>query len=295
MKRLWLCAILALALCLCGCAAPSVTLETPARSAPSALEKCITPMAQAEQALATEVQKHLPHIDRTAEPIYDAHPELTPVNYDSPALLPLGEDRGEDYLADLTFLCDSPTYWLWPFGLLPGGTATKQIWTGEEGTLTLAYLRTYPMKDPYDGQNRLIGDAAALHKPPFIVLALGVNGISFMDEAAFTAEYAHLIETIREASPDTVIICQSMYPITTAYRYWGDITNASISRGNSWILALAERYHLRYLDTFSALLADDGNARPEWMMSDGLHPNREGLTQILQYIRTHGYLPYPET
>ena len=33
--------------------------------------------------------------------------------------------------------------WMWPFGLLNGGTETKQIWTGPEGTMTLKYLRGY--------------------------------------------------------------------------------------------------------------------------------------------------------
>ena len=50
--------------------------------------------------------------DRTAEDVYKAHPELTPVNYDSPALLPKTEDMGQAYLDRIVFLCDSPFYWL---------------------------------------------------------------------------------------------------------------------------------------------------------------------------------------
>lgn len=290
---LGLCMGLCLALCACG-AAPAGTLRAVATPVSAPLGGSMEAIAASGAAAAETVWQRLPKIDRAAEHIYQNHPELTPVDYDSPALLPLGEDRGQAYMDSITFICDSPTYWLWPFGLLNGGTDTKQIWTGEEWTLTLAYLRTYPIKDPYDGALRLIPEAAALHKPPYIILALGVNGISFMDEDSFTAEYAHLIESIQQASPDTVIILQSMYPITTAYRYWGDITNATISAGNRWILGLAEQYHLRYLDTFSALLGEDGNGRPELYMSDGLHPDREGLSLILDYIRTHGYLPYPE-
>ena len=61
-----------------------------------------------------------PSADRTGEEIYPAHPELTPVNYDSPALLPRTEDAGQEYIDNVTFLCDSPFYWLKLFGLLSG-------------------------------------------------------------------------------------------------------------------------------------------------------------------------------
>ena len=136
---------------------------------------------------------------------------------------------------------------------------------------------------------RTIPEAIALHKPEFVIIALGINGISFMDEDYFTQEYTNLIDEIQRNSPDTIIVLQSIYPITTAYRNWGSITNATITAGNSWILKIAEQYGLKYLDTFSALIGEDGCAKWELMMDDGLHPNRDGLQVILDYIRTHGY------
>ena len=228
-------------------------------------------------------------IDRRAEEVYQAHPELTPVDYDSPALLPLTEDAGQEYIDNITFLCDSPTYWLKPYELLSGGFATTQVWTGPEGTMTLAYLRGFNILDPFDNTERTIPEAVALHKPPFILITVGINGVSFMDEEYFTQEYTHLIDVIRENSPDTVIVLQSIYPIATSYRYWGSITNATITAANSWILHIAEDYGLKYLDSFSALVGEDGCIKPELVMKDGLHPNKDGLTLVLEYIRTHAY------
>ena len=230
-----------------------------------------------------------PEIDRSAEAVYQNHTELTPVNYESPSLLPISEDAGEEYLDRITFLCESPTYWMWPFGLLNGGTETKQIWTGPEGTMTLKYLRGYKMLDPFDNVERTIAETAALHHPDILVIALGLNGLSAMTETQFKTEYCHLIDEIREASPDTQIILQSLYPLLPTFKHWGEFTNALLSEANAWILEIAEDYGLPYLDTFSALLAEDGNAHPEWMMNDGLHPNKEGLQQILLYIRTHAW------
>ncbi|NLW54158.1 MAG: SGNH/GDSL hydrolase family protein [Clostridiaceae bacterium] len=231
-----------------------------------------------------------PDPDRSAAYIYELNPELTPVNYDSPALLLPSEDMGQEYIDRMTFICDSPTYWLWPLELLSDGKASKQIWTGPEGTMTLAYQSSYHILDPYDYTQRSIRDVVAMHPPDILIIALGINGISFMDEEYFSAEYMDLVTDIKEISPDTIIILQSIYPITHQYRYYGSITNAMITEGNSWIMAIAEETGCMYLDTISVLLNDEGNAKDELMLNDGLHPNVEGLTLILDYIRTHAYV-----
>lgn len=230
-----------------------------------------------------------PEIDRTGEEIYKNHPELTPVNYESPALLPKSEDMGKEYTDKLTFICDSPTYWMWPWGLLGGGADTKNIWTGPEGTMTLAYQSTYCILDPYDNTEKPIRQVVEEHKPEYLIIAVGINGVSFMDEEEFKADYRDLVTDIKELSPDTKLMCQAIYPITPAYWGWGNITNESITRANSWILQVAEEENVRYLDVFSCLLAEDGNAIPELMGSDGLHPNKEGLEKVLEYIRTHAW------
>jgi len=231
-----------------------------------------------------------PQADRSAAYIYELNPKLTPVNYDSPALLVPSKDRGQEYIDRITFICDSPTYWMWPLGLLSDGKESRQIWTGPEGTMTLAYQSTYHILDPYDKKQRPIRDLVALHPPDILIVALGINGISFMDEAYFTKEYKDLVADIQEISPDTIIILQSIYPITRRYKHYGNITNAMITEGNSWIMAIAEELGCSYLDTISVLLNDEGMAKDELMLKDGLHPNRDGLTLILDYIRTHAYV-----
>ena len=266
-------------------AAPEASVSVPvATAAPTA-----TPAP--DSATPKPTPEPTPEIDRSAQWIYVDHPELTPVDYDSPALLPISDDMGQDYLDRITFLCDSPTYWLWPLGLLSGGDESTQVWTGPGGTMTLAYQSDYKILDPYDGVERPIREVVALHQPEMMIIALGINGISFMDEEYFTQEYTDLVADIREISPGTTLLLQSVYPITPAYRYWGSITNGMITECNSWILKIAEDTGCLYLDTFSVLLGEDGNAKPELMRSDGLHPNGDGLTLVLQYIRTHGAQP----
>lgn len=266
--------LLGITLLLAACGAPNVPGET-----------------NPPEITATEPETTAAPVDRTAEDVYLAHTELTPVDYDSPALLPISEDAGQNYIDSLTFLCDSPTYWLKLYELLSGGYGTTQVWTGPEGTMTLAYLRDFKILDPIDGVERTIPETVAKHKPPMIVIALGVNGIAFMDQEYFTEEYSHLIEVIQEASPQTEILLQSIYPISPNFDGWGSITNAKITAANHWILRMAEKYDLHYLDTFSCLVGEDGNIEPELVMKDGLHPNKDGLTKVLEYLRTHAYQP----
>lgn len=230
-----------------------------------------------------------PEVDRLGEEIYKAHPDLTPVNYDSPAILPKSDDMGKEYTDSLTFICDSPTYWMWPWGLLEGGENSKSIWTGPEGTMTLAYQSTYCILDPYDRTEKPIRQVVEEHKPEYLIIAVGINGVSFMDEEEFKADYRDLVSDIKEISPDTKLMCQAIYPITPAYRWWGDITNVTITRANSWILQVAEEENVKYIDAFACLLGEDGNAIPELMGSDGLHPNKAGLEKVLEYIRTHAW------
>ena len=229
--------------------------------------------------------------DRTGEEIYQTNGELTPVNYSSPALLPLTADAGQGYIDKITFLCDSPFYALKVFEMLSGGYGTTQIWTGPEGTMTLGYLDGFEILDPFDDALRTIPDALALHKPPVMMITLGINGVALWDEAEFKDAYVRLINVIRAASPDTVILTQSILPISPEYANWGMFTNALITEANSWILEVSEQCGVHYLDTYSALVGDDGNIRPEYVQIDGLHIRPEGLEAALSYIRTHAYLP----
>lgn len=267
--------------------------ETAARTETVRSSETATQTETAEETVPETAapEKTSPSADRSGEEVYKAHGELTPVDYDSPALLPRTEDAGQGYIDGMTFLCDSPFYWLKPFGLLSDGPDTTQVWTGPEGTMTLGYLYGFEILDPFDNTLRTIPDAVALHRPPMILITVGINGVALWDEAEFKGAYVDLINEIKAASPDTVILTQSILPIAPSYVHWGMITNATITAANSWILSVSEECGLHYLDTFSALVGKDGNIRPELVKDDGLHANEDGLKLALEYIRTHAYIP----
>ena len=196
-------------------------------------------------------------------------------------------DAGQAYIDKLTFLGDSTTYGLKAYSMLSGGQNTTQVWTPSSGTLTLSFYETATIVTP-NGE-MLIKDAAAAYQPEYLVITLGVNGVSFMDEASFKDCYTKLIQNVQAASPNTKIICNSIYPNMTSYKYYGDINNENITRANGWIQEVAAATGTRYSDTCSVLKDGNGALRADYCNGDGIHLNAAGFTAVLNYLRTHAY------
>ncbi len=205
----------------------------------------------------------------------------------------LGEtpDAGHAYLDKFVFLGDSTTYGIGYYyeqgftDLCP----PSQVWTPESGTLTLSYYNIATVVYPATGEELTIAEAAARARPEYLLITLGVNGVSFMDEEWFTRDYAALIDLIKEASPDTKIILNSIYPVAASYKWLNDINNDKIRAANTWIEKLAETASVRYLNSFECLVGPDGNLPEEAQNGDGIHLNGESFTKVMEYIRTHQY------
>ena len=96
-----------------------------------------------------------------------------------------------------------------------------------------------------------------------------------------------MIEEIKERSPETKIILQSIYPVCDYYQYVKSISMEKINRANGWISQLAEENGIYYLNTISVLLGDNGYLKESYCNGDGIHISAEGFKVILDYIRTH--------
>ena len=202
--------------------------------------------------------------------------------------IPEAADMGQEYQNQIIFVGDSTTHHLRHRGGLPGGRDTKQVWTPASGTLTLAYARTAPIMYPDTGEEMTIAEAAGLQKPRIMIITLGINGISFMKEAQFKTVYTGLIKDIREASPETVIILQSIFPrAETGNENYQKITQEMIDAANVWVFEIAEECGTYFLDTQSVLKDDGGYLREKYSAGDGIHISKEGYAAILAYIRTH--------
>lgn len=203
--------------------------------------------------------------------------------------LPETQDAGQEYIDKLTFLGDSTTYGMKAYGVLSGGTETTQVWTPASGTLTLSNQSFATIVYPETGEEITIAAAAKLKQPEYLVITLGVNGVSFMDEDYFTSEYTSLVESVQEASPDTKIILNSIYPIASNYDQQTSINLDNISAANGWIRSIAQATGVKFTDSAPTITGDDGYMKQEYSNGDGLHLNSAGFLQILNYLRTHAY------
>ena len=201
------------------------------------------------------------------------------------------EDAGREYLDKLVFLGDSTTYgigYYYDRGF-PELVPPSQVWTPASGTLTLAYHATATIVYPETGEEILIRDAVERAKPEYLVITLGVNGISFMDEAWFVRDYTSLVEMVKAASPETKIILNSIYPVTATYPYQKDINNDKIRTANGWIEQIAADTGVRFLYSFESVADENGNLPEDSTNDEGLHLTGEAFTKVMAYIRTHEY------
>lgn len=215
--------------------------------------------------------------------------ETTDAPQTSSVVLGETEDAGQEYIDKMTFLGDSTTYGLKYYEVLSGGKNTQQVWTPASGTLSLFNYATATIVFPETGEEISIVDAVTRKQPEYLVITLGVNGVSQMDEDWFKQDYTGLVESIQAASPNTKIICNSIYPVENDYEQIAYINNTNIPQANEWIKAVAEATGCKYADSASVLKAEDGSLREDYGNGDGIHLNADGFNAVLQYLRTHAY------
>ncbi len=219
----------------------------------------------------------------------EPQPTVEAFELSGPALLAETADQGQSYIDSMIFLGDSTTYGMKYYAVLSGGKNTQQVWTPSNGTLTLSYQGFASIVYPPDGSEITIRDAVSKALPEYMVITLGVNGISFMDEDYFKSEYLSLVTDIQSLSPNTKIILNSIYPVASNYEYLSSINNEKISTANRWVMEVAEECNVRFLNTASVLVGEDGWLPQNLQNGDGLHLNETGFGIVLSYIRTHGY------
>lgn len=230
--------------------------------------------------------------DTTASVEAPDDPPSTPA---SPTVLAQTADMGQAYQDSIVFVGDSTTAHLRSRGVLTGGKNTEQVWVPSDNTLLLDLNITQKrIVYPATGQEMTIAEAAAAAKPAYMVLTVGLNGVtSFVNNKNLYQNcYGKLIEAIREASPETRIMLQSVFPVAqnqTTFSVDAATLNGYIDTLNTYVLELAEKYDLRYLDTASVLKDADGNLPHAYQNGDGIHLTADGYRVILDYIRTHGY------
>ena len=115
----------------------------------------------------------------------------------------------------------------------------------------------------------------------------------FGNKDNYVNNYNKLINAITEASPNTRIILQSVYPVSAScsnFSVDGATVCAYTETLNEWLREIASTHeNVRFVDTASVLKAADGTLLSAYDNGDGVHLSTEAYNQILLYLRTHAW------
>lgn len=190
----------------------------------------------------------------------------------------------DGYIDNMVFLGDSTTYGMGYYDVLDW----SQVWVPSSGTLTLS--DTTADAELYDAMalgERPLADMCMFNKPKYLVITLGVNGMTYLDDNSFRSFYSKIIDTVQKANPDIQIILQSIYPVCSYCSVGDGFNNYTISHANELIIEIAYAYGLPYLDTYNAIINEYGYRPDEYSNGDGLHFSTAGYDAILDYIESH--------
>lgn len=204
-----------------------------------------------------------------------------------------------DYIEKIIFLGESTTAHMRSRGVLPGGTNTTQVWSDASNTMTLD-INTASKKIVYPdtGAEMTIAEAVAKKKPEYMVLTFGLNGVTgfYSNKNLYVTSYERLIEAIRQNSPETKIIIQSIFPVSSldlqsnwAYSSSPEVINGYLDTLNEWAIEVAQKCNVKYIDTASLLKDSQGYLKSGYQ-TDGIHLTAEAYKIILNYIGTHKYM-----
>jgi len=201
----------------------------------------------------------------------------------SQTVIQAGSDAGKDYLGKLVYIGDSLTHGLEHYKVLPD----ENVWTPSNGTMTLSDVANKKIYFTEDKKEIPIKEALARTKPEVLVIALGVNGISWLKEEAFKNEFRSLVAEVKNITPETKIILQSILPVAPSYKNQESINNFKISRGNKWLIEVAYELGLYYMDVAECLVDETGYLPESYDSGDGLHLSASTYKIVENYIRTH--------
>lgn len=198
-------------------------------------------------------------------------------------------DYGDGYIKKMIFVGDKT---ISPISNVIDDVQKEQVWSSVDGSLPLDNnLKTIAIIHSEDEKGSSISSAAEIYKPQYIIITVGLeNGVAYCNEEKFKEYYKELINSIKDYSPETNIILQSVFPISKeAEQANPNIANDRIDTANSWIAEICEESSVKYLNTASVLKDSRGYLAAEYDSGDGITLNAEGYKAMISYIRTHGY------
>ncbi len=206
------------------------------------------------------------------------------------SLLALTQDLGETQLDKYLFVCDSVIYGLETFEMLPK-TDTDRVISGISSSFSLIGGADALVYLPQTDRILSVTDAVRELAPEYLLLSVGTDELlrkSSITDTDFYNAYRELVMSLREASPETTLVCMPILPGSD-----GDGINIyRAEKYNRYIHASAAEYGAYYIDIASAFANSSGYLRIDCDAGES-KLNTTGLRRLTELIRTYD-IPKPE-
>lgn len=227
----------------------------------------------------------LGHIERGEKPV---DVDLAGLESTTGKLIPVPETKKgnlEDVFG-MTFLIDKTLSGLRNYVTNYGDGVNAQIWTDDGSGLMAKNAAESPIVF-VDGSLITPSNAAMVTRPRSVVLFLGGDGLADTTEQEFVDGYTRLINSIREASPDTNIIVCSIGSISSNYQGGDGLSPQLIASANAWIRQICTNTGAYYADIASIVNDEYGFLSDEFLTPDGRSIAAAGIALIVDYFRHH--------
>lgn len=175
------------------------------------------------------------------------------------------------YFKDTVFIGDSITTGIELYGVTKDATVLAD--KGLNTTTVMKY----------------VGDVGRI-KPKYIYVMLGSNDIGFanMTPDKLIPNYDKFVKGIKEASPESIIYLQSVFPVTKKFEAARPAyTNEIIDSYNERIRQMAADNNVLYLNVAEALKDANNDLRQEISPGEGMHIEKKGYYIWLEYVLNH--------
>ena len=120
-----------------------------------------------------------------------------------------------------------------------------------------------------------------------VYIMLGINETGWIYSSKFIDGYGRIIDAVKAVNPDAAIYIQEILPVSNSVSATHDyIKNSKIDEYNQLLQQLAEEKQVYFIDTASAVAAEDGSL-PEDAAVDGIHMKNSYCQKWLDYLMTH--------
>lgn len=191
----------------------------------------------------------------------------------------------EEYFENVWLIGDSRTNALQLHGV-PVDRILAQDGMNQEQAVTTSFIRIG------DSMPVTIPEAVMYSAPEIVVVNFGINGISWWSVEDFMTRYETLIEALREASPSTIIVIESVLPVSMSYEESSDangLTNEKIDEVNEALYQYARQNGYYYMASNEVMKNEYNDLKREYS-EDGVHFTKAGCEAIVEYILTHAII-----